>query len=229
MLLCAACGHNNAENANTIISIKITPHCLPNEAQRKQYTIEYLKIHHKTFKPSGDIEKDTTMIPKMIIIHHTGTNGIKEVISTFESSSINPKRAPIKYGRVNVSAHFVIDQDGTIYQLLASNRISRSAIGLNHLAIAIENVGGTNKTPLTNAQLEANKNLIITLTAQYPTITHLIGHHEYLSFENHPYFSEKIDQYRTIKIDPGDIFMEKLREKIKHKINLKGKNNRHNQ
>ena len=114
---------------------------------------------------------------------------------------------------MNVAAHFLVDRDGTVYQLLEETRVARHCIGLNHLSIGIENVGGGAKYPLTAAQVSANAELVRMLNAKHD-ITHLIGHHEYRQMESHPYFSEKDPKYRTVKPDPGADFMRKVRAEL---------------
>ena len=104
-------------------------------------------------------------------------------------------------------------QDGTIFQLLSTQRIARHCIGLNHLSIGIENVGGGKKYPLTKAQVESNIALVRMLAEVYP-ITHVIGHYEYRQFETHAYFDEADVTYRTIKSDPGESFMSAVRKGI---------------
>lgn len=114
---------------------------------------------------------------------------------------------------MNVSTHFMIDRDGTIYRLMDETLMARHVIGLNYSSIGIENVGGkNNKDDLTPAQLNANIKLIAYLKNKYSTIEYLIGHHEYTDFTDHPLWMESDVRYRTIKYDPGDEFMDKLRQ-----------------
>jgi len=63
---------------------------------------------------------------------------------------------------LNVSAHFLVDRDGTIYQLMPETRMARHAIGVNHLAIGVENVGDERKWPLTEAQMNRLRTLLET-------------------------------------------------------------------
>ena len=98
--------------------------------------------------------------------------------------------------------------------MLPEDRIARHVIGLNHLAIGIENVGGIEGYPLTQAQVEANVALVRHLKAAWPGITHLIGHHEYQEMEGHPYFQETDPTYRTVKPDPGADFMVRVRARV---------------
>jgi N-acetyl-anhydromuramyl-L-alanine amidase AmpD len=43
--------------------------------------------------------------------------------------------------RPGVCAHFVVDRDGTIYQLVSLRWMCRHTVGLNDVAIGIEHVG----------------------------------------------------------------------------------------
>ena len=94
--------------------------------------------------------------------------------------------------------------------------MARHVIGLNHVAIGVENVGTGTPTSdtLTDAQIEANARLVRYLAEKYPTIEYLIGHHEYQAFEGHPLWKELDDGYRTEKIDQGDRFMSAVRARV---------------
>ena len=116
--------------------------------------------------------------------------------------------------KAEVSAHYLIDRDGTIYHLMPDTIMARHTIGLNHCAIGIENVGGTPQTPLTEAQFKSNAWLVRQLSGRYP-IEYLIGHYEYTAFEGHPLWMEKDTGYRTEKTDPGPEFMRKIRRSLK--------------
>ena len=80
-------------------------------------------------------------------------------------------------------------------------------------------MGGTEDTPLTDAQLQSNIALVYYLADTYD-IEYLIGHYEYPNFENHPLWLEKDDGYRTEKTDPGEDFMQNVR-KATEKLNFK--------
>ncbi|MGH7482008.1 MAG: N-acetylmuramoyl-L-alanine amidase, partial [Longimicrobiales bacterium] len=93
--------------------------------------------------------------------------------------------------------------------------MARHVIGLNHVAIGVENVGGEDGVDnLTDAQIEANIRLVRYLAARYPTIEYLIGHSEYRAFEDHPLWRELDADYRTTKIDPGQRFMDAVRRGV---------------
>ncbi len=97
--------------------------------------------------------------------------------------------------------------------------MARHVIGLNHTAIGVENVGGTEDLPLTKAQIKANTWLVKYLNKKYP-IEYLIGHYEYTNFEDHELWLEMDEGYRTKKNDPGEDFMNAIRKRTE-KLNLK--------
>jgi beta-N-acetylhexosaminidase len=119
-------------------------------------------------------------------------------------------------GALNVSAHFLVDRDGTIYRLMGENIMARHVIGLNYTSIGIENVGGKGDKAddLTPAQRQANIDLVFYLKGKYPSIEYLIGHHEYLQMESTPLWLERDKGYRTKKSDPGEKFMSAVRHAV---------------
>ena len=182
----------------------------------KQMPIEFsqnrIELTKQYIKNSYGIEVDNiNIVPKMIVIHHTASDDLKESFDRFYPEILLTDRTDIKKaGNLNVSAQFLVDSDGTIYSLMPETYMARHVIGLNFSSIGIENIGG-NKKSLTFEQLKANIELVKYLKEKYKTIEYLIGHYEYRSFENHPLFLEKNANYRTIKHDPSVDFMENLR------------------
>ena len=182
----------------------------------KQKPIEFTKnrieLTKQYIKKSYGIDvKDINIIPKIIVIHHTASDSLKESFDRFYPEILLSDRTDIQNaGNVNVSAQFLVDFDGTIYSLMPETFMARHIIGLNLSSIGIENVGGDKKS-LTPEQLKANIELVKYLKDKYKTIEYLIGHYEYRKFEKHPLFLEKDANYRTIKHDPEQSFMEKLR------------------
>lgn len=117
------------------------------------------------YRPSpnhgGEIE------PSLIVIHYTGDNSNEGAISWL----CNPE--------AQVSAHLVIDKDGSITQLLPFNIKAWHAKGhydgqsVNSIAVGIENVGVGDAWP--DEQVEANRALIAALFDTYP-VGNVIGH-----------------------------------------------------
>lgn len=173
--------------------------------KRVLLTKEYIKNSY------GLEVENINITPEIIVIHHTATDDLKESYDRFKPELLLQDRKYIsKAGSLNVSAHFLVDFDGTIYSMMPETYMARHVIGLNLSSIGIENVGG-NKKALTKEQLESNIKLVEYLKEKYKTIKYLIGHYEYTNAENHPLFLEKDKNYRTIKHDPDMNFMESLR------------------
>jgi len=149
-------------------------------------------------------------------LHYTVIPSMQGTYEAFYPPQLPDTRPEIQdAGSLNVSAHFLVDRDGTIYRLLPETLMARHVIGLNHCAIGIENVGGTKDLPLTGAQLRANIWLIRYLIDKY-AIEYLIGHYEYQRFEGHELWLEKDPGYRTEKEDPGKKFMRRVRRAFKN-------------
>ena len=163
----------------------------------------------------GILSDSITIEPKMVVLHWTAIETLEGSFDAFRETKLPGRRPDISSaGALNVSAHFLVDQDGTIYRLMPENYMARHVIGLNHCAIGIENVGGTKALPLTDAQLKSNIALLGYLRKKYP-IDYVIGHYEYTFFEEHELWLEIDEGYRTEKTDPGVEFMEKVREATK--------------
>lgn len=180
-----------------------------------EFTQKRVDLTKQYIKNSYGLEVDNiNIIPKIIVIHHTAMDDLKESFNRFNPETLTSDRKDIqKGGNLNVSAQFFVDFDGTIYSLMPETYMARHVIGLNLYSIGIENIGG-NKKKLTAEQLKANIELVKYLKEKYKTIEYLIGHYEYTKFENHPLFLEKDSKYRTIKQDPALDFMQSLRKEI---------------
>ncbi len=176
--------------------------------ERERLTLEYRRTH------SDEHAKDLAIEPRVVVLHYTGGGSAKATRAYFDRTKLEAARAQLaRAGAVNVSSHFIIDRDGTIYRLQPETRYARHCIGLNHIAIGIENVGDGKRYPLTDAQVAANAALVRDLAARF-SITHLLGHHEVMQFRAHPYFVERDPAYGNRKSDPGAAFMTRVRERV---------------
>jgi N-acetyl-anhydromuramyl-L-alanine amidase AmpD len=175
------------------------------DAQRKDLTLRYIKRHY------GLDVRDVTIEPRAIVIHWTGTRSLEGTWRAFNRVQMrSSRRHLVRGGRLNVSAHFLVARDGTIYRLVPETWMARHCIGLNHDAIGIENLGGGKRAPLTRAQLRANAALVRHLVSRFP-IRYLVGHMEWRRFQHLPIFRELDPTYRNAKPDPGPRFMRRLR------------------
>ena len=117
--------------------------------------------------------------PRVIVLHYTAGPTYAGARAVFVSNAPNNGELP------GVAAHFVVDKDGTIYQLVPLYVRVRHAVGLNHRAIAIEMVQEAGSGPRwAGAQILARKpqmrsalNLVRYLRARYGIrLRDVIGH-----------------------------------------------------
>jgi beta-N-acetylhexosaminidase len=157
---------------------------IPFGAARVAETVAYSRRHYGT--------ATATLNPRAIVEHVTAT-------STF-SSAYNTFRADIPDAELHelpgTCAHFIVDRDGTIYQLVRLDRICRHTVGLNWAAIGIEHVGLSDAQVLGDAaQMRASLALTLWLMSRYHIgLANVIGHNESLSS---PYHHELVAALRT--------------------------------
>ena len=175
-------------------------------------TKSYIKQHY------GKNVKDIKIEPRIILLHWTAEMSFDKSFARLNPERLLSDRKDIvKASALNVSAHYMVDRDGSIYRLMPDNIMARHVIGLNYSAIGIENIGGNrNKSQdLTKAQLRSNIALVKYLKNKYPKIEYLIGHYEYRQMGKTPLWLELDKGYRTIKSDPGKKFMSDVRKAVK--------------
>jgi len=203
--------------ANEPQTIKIIDKPIDFGKERIAMTKEYIKTHY------GKRVKDITIKPKIILLHWTAEMSFDKSFKRLQPQRLLTDRKDIaKASLLNVSSHFMVARDGTIYRLMPENWMARHVIGLNYSSIGIENIGGKNNKSedLTSAQLKSNIALVKYLKAKYPSIEYMIGHHEYREMESTSLWLEKDKGYRTVKSDPGKKFMSDMRRAVKN-LNLK--------
>ena len=178
--------------------------------KRIQLTLDYIESHYG-FRP-----EDITIEPRIIMLHWTESSDFNESYQIFKPEEVQYEGISSMVtgaSPLNVSIHFLVDRDGTIYRLMPETFMARHVIGLNYCSIGVENVGGEGGVDnMTGEQVRANINLVKYLSEKYPSIEYLAGHHEYRMFENSAFWMEKDSSYRTVKTDPGDAFMKKVRQ-----------------
>lgn len=174
--------------------------------EREQLSLEYLEKRH------GIVQEKAIIEPKMVVVHWTAVPSLEATFDVFNPVQLGGRPELTTASNLNVSAHFLVDRDGTIFRLLPDTTFARHTIGLNYMAIGIENIGGP-EAPLTKKQLNANADLIRYLNKKYD-IQYVIGHHEYYDFQGSDLWKETDPDYLTSKQDPGDKFMKRLRNKL---------------
>lgn len=204
------------ENLTLAQDLKIIDRPVVWDSTRKALSLEYMRERH------GLVAQEPSITPKVIVTHWTAIATLEGSFGAFREAKLPSFRKELKNASaLNVGIHFLVDKDGTVYRLMPETAFARHVIGLNYCSIGIENVGDGTKSPLTEAQLTANENLIKYLAKKYKTIEYLIGHHEYLLMKNTSLWKETDSNYQTIKNDPGNEFMQKLRDRLKA-LKLKG-------
>lgn len=206
---------SNYLRSQSITSVDIIKRPISYNQERIQLSLEYLEIRH------GLIQKNPTINPKMIVLHYTDGGTLKSIFNYFNHPVIeNARNYNKKQSALNVSAHYLIDRDGKIYQLMEDTLFARHIIGLNYCSIGVENIG-SKKEPLTEAQVLSNVQLIRHLVRKFQ-IEYVIGHSEYVQFRQTDLWKETNPQYFTQKEDPGIEFMKQIRLRI-NDLNLKSK------
>jgi beta-N-acetylhexosaminidase len=157
---------------------------IPFGAQRKQEMAAYATRHYglSTYRL-----KD----PHVIVEHYTVTSTFQQTWNTFA-----PDRPDAELHELpGTCSHFVIDRDGTIYQLVPLSTMCRHTVGLNYTAIGIEHVGSSDAEILSDPrQIAASLRLTRWLRCRYGIgVPNVIGHNESLSS---PYHHENVARLR---------------------------------
>jgi N-acetylmuramoyl-L-alanine amidase len=153
---------------------------IPFPAKRKQEMAAYARRHY-------GIDSYRLRDPKVIVEHYTVTSTFQQTFNTFAPDNADSELKELP----GTCAHYVIDRDGTIYQLVPRSIMCRHTVGLNYTAIGIEHVGSSDAQILGNAkQMAASLRLTRWLRCRYRIgVDNVIGHAESLSS---PYHRERI-------------------------------------
>lgn len=188
------------------------------DAERLRLTADYARRH---YGEATAVLKN----PQMIVVHFVTIPTLQKSLDFFRPARIDHqiRRDIAGGGEVNVSAHYLVDRDGTLYQMAGEDVLCRHVIGFNLSAIGIENVA-VDAADLTTAQLEANAALIRRIVQRQPSIRYLLGHHEYRdrTLPHYQLFREVDATYRfTDKVDPGPLFMTRLRALLEQHYDIR--------
>ena len=157
---------------------------IPFGAKRREEMRAYARRHY-------GLDSFRLLDPKVIVEHYTVTDSFQSVYDTFAADVPDVELHELP----GVCAHFVVDKDGTIYQLVALNTMCRHTVGLNDTAIGIEQVGRSARQILDRpAQIGAVVRLTAWLRCRYAiAVRDVIGHNESLSS---PYHHENVAALR---------------------------------
>jgi N-acetylmuramoyl-L-alanine amidase len=157
---------------------------IPFGPKRRAETVAYELRHY-------GLRHSTRADPHVIVEHYTANESFQATWNTFASDAPDPELGELP----GTCAQFVIDRDGTIYQLVALPLACRHTVGLNWTAIGIEHVGTSDREILSNRrQLRASLELTLWLALRYHIgVRDVIGHAESL---RSPYHRERIAAWR---------------------------------
>ncbi len=130
--------------------------------------------------------------PKVIVEHYTATSTYRSAYNTFAADLRDPELGELP----GTCAHFIVERDGTIHQLVRLRYMCRHTVGLNDRAFGIEHVGLRDGDVMGNPrQRRASLALTRWLQARAGIRTRdVIGHSESLSS---PYHHERVARLRT--------------------------------
>jgi N-acetylmuramoyl-L-alanine amidase len=157
---------------------------IPFPAHRRAEMALYAKRHY-------GIDSWRLVHPRVIVEHYTAADSFASAYATFAADTPDAELHELP----GTCAHFVIDRDGTIYQLVSLTTMCRHTVGLNYTAIGIEHVGTSDAEILGNArQLRASLRLTAWLMSRYGIqLRNVIGHNESLTS---PYHHERVAAWR---------------------------------
>lgn len=152
-------------------------------AKRRAEMAAYSKRHYGT--------AEWRLIHPHVIVEHYTASSFGSAYATFASDSPDSELHELP----GTCAHFIIDSDGTIYQLVNLTTRCRHTVGLNWTAVGIEHVGYTDSDILRNPrQLAASLKLTLWLTQKLGIkLRNVIGHNESLTS---PYHVERYPAWR---------------------------------
>lgn len=158
---------------------------IPFGPQRRAEMAAYSERHYGT-------AQWRLIAPKVIVEHYTASDTFASAYNAFAPDHPDPELHELP----NVCAHFVVDTDGTIFQLVPLTIRCRHTVGLNDTAIGIEHVGRSATGVLSNGrQISASLALTRWLMFRFHIARrNVIGHAESLSS---PYHHELVPALRT--------------------------------
>jgi N-acetylmuramoyl-L-alanine amidase len=179
-------------HARTVLSLaraiappRITRKPIPYGPERRAQMADYAQRHY-------GIHDYRLRNPKVIVEHYTVTDTFPPVFNYFSVNQPDPELHELP----GVCSHYVVDRDGTVYELVPPRIMCRHTVGLNYTAIGIEHVGQSDAQVMGNArQRAASLRLTRMLQGRYGITTrNVIGHNENRSS---PFHRERVARLRS--------------------------------
>jgi beta-N-acetylhexosaminidase len=158
---------------------------IPFGSDRVRQTRAYARRHY-------GLDRARLLRPRVIVEHFTASSTYGPAFNTFAANAPD-----VEFGeRPGVCAHFIVDRDGTIHQLVRLKWMCRHTVGLNHVALGIEHVGISDGDVMgRRRQLAASLALTRWLQDRHGIRDRdVIGHAESLSS---PYHRERVAAMRN--------------------------------
>jgi beta-N-acetylhexosaminidase len=128
---------------------QITQSRIPFGPKRKAEMRRYAQRHY-------GLDRYALVHPHVIVEHFTGTTSYRSTYETFAADVPDVELHELP----GVCAHFVIDRNGVIHQLVSVRIMCRHTVGLNWTAVGIEHVGTSDAQVMSNRrQLAASLRL----------------------------------------------------------------------
>jgi N-acetylmuramoyl-L-alanine amidase len=171
--------------ARAVAPARVVRRPIPFGARRKEEMRAYARRHY-------GIDDHRLNRPRVIVQHYTVTDSFEPVYDYFATDAPDPELNELP----GICSHYVIDRDGTTYQLVSTRTMCRHTVGLNWTAIGIEHVGRSDAQVLGNRrQLGASLRLTRMLQGRHGIDTaNVIGHNENRSS---PYHRERVPRLRS--------------------------------
>ena len=171
--------------ARAVAPPRVRQRPIPFPDRRKQEMRAYARRHY-------GIDDFRLRRPRVIVQHYTVTDDFQSTYNTFAHDNPDPELGELP----NVCAHYVVDTDGAVYQLVPTSIMCRHTVGLNYTSIGIEHVGRSDGQVLGNRrQMRASLRLTRHLQGRFRIKKrNVIGHNESLSS---PFHRERVERLRT--------------------------------
>jgi beta-N-acetylhexosaminidase len=158
---------------------------IPFPQKRKNEMAAYARRHY-------GINSYALRSPKVIVEHVA----VASTAAATRNAFVPDRPDPELHELPGTCAHFVVDRNGAIYQLVSVKIMCRHTVGLNYTAIGIEHAGFKDSDVLGNQrELAASLRLTAWLRCRYGiALKNVIGHNESLSS---PYHHENVARLRS--------------------------------
>lgn len=188
---------------------------LPYEEWTEEYE-EYFQRHYH--------DPSLKLVPGAIVMHYTVTESLEDTLDIFiKGREYDDGDVGLIFGHLSV--HYIIDKDGTIYQILPLDVKCRGAYGVNHIAISIEMVAMDEEALMNQSKtLESSFKLVRYLMLKFNIpIEKVWGHYDVSEGKSRiPEYTDYGDKRSPdsypegfMRSDPGKAYMEKLKEYLK--------------